>query len=67
GNAVLGLLDSHLENNEYLAERYSMADIACYPYVNLAPEGGIELSPYPSVMLWCDRIRSQPGYISMED
>ncbi|KAB2834833.1 MAG: glutathione S-transferase family protein [Candidatus Dadabacteria bacterium] len=67
GNAVLGLLDSHLEVNDYLAGRYSMADIACYPYVNLAPEGGIDLSPYPSVMLWCDRIRSQPGYISMED
>jgi glutathione S-transferase len=67
GNAVLGLLDSHLEANDYLAGIYSMADIACYPYVNLAPEGGIDLSPYPSVMLWCDRIRSQPGYISMED
>ena len=67
GNAVLGLLDSHLEANDYLAGIYSMADIACYPYVNLAPEGGIDLSPYPSVMLWLGRIRSQPGYISMED
>jgi len=67
GNTVLGLLDSHLEANDYLAGSYSMADIACYPYVNLAPEGGVDLSPYPSVMLWCDRIRSQPGYISMED
>lgn len=67
GNAVLGVLDSHLETNDYLAGAYSMADIACYPYVNLAPEGGIDLSPYPSVLLWLDRIRSQPGYISMED
>jgi glutathione S-transferase len=67
GNAVLGLLDSHLETNDYLAGIYSMADIACYPYVNLAPEGGIDLSPYPSVIMWLDRIRSQPGYISMED
>lgn len=67
GNAVLGVLDSHLETNDYLAGSYSMADIACYPYVNLAPEGGIELSPYPGVILWLDRIRSQPGYISMED
>ncbi len=67
GNSVLGVMDSHLESSDYLAGVYSMADIACYPYVNLAPEGGIDLSPYPSVTLWLDRIRSQPGYISMED
>jgi glutathione S-transferase len=60
-------MDDLLERNDFLAGSYSMADIACYPYVNLAPEGGIDLSPYPSVILWCDRIRSQPGYISMED
>ena len=67
GNGVLRVLDSHLESNDYLAGRYSMADIACFPYVNLAPEGGIDLSPYSSVILWLDRVRSQPGYISMED
>lgn len=67
GNTVLKVMDDHLERNDFLAGSYSIADIACYPYVNLAPEGGIDLSPYPSVILWCDRIRSQPGYISMED
>ncbi len=67
GGGVLRVLDAHLEHKEFLAGTYSIADIACYPYVSLAPEGGIDLSPYPSVILWCDRIRSQPGYISMED
>jgi glutathione S-transferase len=67
GNGVLKVMDDHLERNDFLAGSYSIADIACYPYVNLAPEGGIDLSPYPSVILWCDRIRSQPGYLSMED
>jgi glutathione S-transferase len=66
GNAVLKVMDDHLERNDFLAGRYSMADIACYPYINLSHEGGIDLAPYPSVILWCDRIRSQPGYISME-
>ena len=67
GGGVLRVLDAHLEHKGFLAGAYSIADIACYPYVSLAPEGGIDLSPYPSVILWCDRIRSQPGYISMED
>ncbi len=67
GNGVLKIMDDHLERNDFLAGAYSIADIACYPYVSLAPEGGIDLAPYPSVMMWCDRIRSQPGYVSMGD
>jgi glutathione S-transferase len=67
GNKVLEILDNHLEHQDFLAGAYTIADIACYPYVNMAPEGGIDLSPYSSVLLWCDRIRSQPGYISMEE
>ncbi len=67
GNAALQVLDNHLEHTDFLAGSYSIADIACYPYVNTAPEGGIDLSPYPSVILWCNRIQSQPGYILMEE
>ncbi|MCC6712586.1 MAG: glutathione S-transferase family protein [Candidatus Dadabacteria bacterium] len=67
GNAVLQVLDDHLEHSDFLAGDYSMADIACFPYVDLAPEGGIDLSPYSSVVLWCDRIKSRPGFIRMED
>lgn len=67
GKAALQVLDNHLERNDFLAGIYTIADIACYPYVNSAPEGGVDLSPYPSVVLWRDRIQSQPGYISMEE
>lgn len=67
GNAVLTIMDNRLEHSDFLAGVYSIADIACYPYVSMAPEGGVDLSPYPSVMLWCDRIKSQPGYITMEE
>ena len=67
GSAVLQVLDSHLEHYDFLAGDYTMADIACFPYVDLAPEGGIDLSPYSSVVLWCDRIKSRPGFIKMED
>lgn len=67
GSAVLQVLDSHLERYDFLAGDYTMADIACFPYVDLAPEGGIDLSPYSSVVLWCDRIKSRPGFIKMED
>jgi glutathione S-transferase len=65
GRATLKILDDHLKKNDFLAGPYSIADIGCYPYVHIAEEGEISLSPFPAVRDWCDRIRSQPGYVSM--
>ena len=67
GRLALNVLDGYLRNNDFLARSYSIADICCYPYVNLAEEGGVSLSGYPSVLAWCKRIQEQPGYVSMED
>ncbi len=67
GNAVLKIMDNHLQQTDFLVGSYSIADIACFPYVNMAPEGGVDLSPYPSVILWRDRVSSQPRYITMEE
>ncbi len=67
GILALKILDDHLLENEFLAGNYSIADIGCYPYVHLASEGEIDLSAYPSVMSWCQRIESQPGYVSMDE
>lgn len=43
----------------------TIADIACFPYVALAPDGGVSLDPYPSIRLWMRDIRSLPGFIEM--
>jgi len=62
----LGLLEHHLENNDWLvADQPTIADIACYPYVALLPEGGVPLDPYPPIRHWMARIEALPGYISM--
>ncbi len=62
----LALLDKRLANAEWLSgNRPTIADIACYPYVALAPEGGISLDPYPPICEWMARIRQLPGYIAM--
>lgn len=67
GRAALTLLEQHLNDHIWLATTAhpSIADIACYPYVALAPEGGIELAPYPFVRAWLERIQDLPGHISM--
>lgn len=66
GIAALKLLDERLSQRAWLAsDQHTIADIACYPYVALAPEGGIELTPYPAVLAWIKRIQALPSYISM--
>jgi glutathione S-transferase len=43
----------------------TIADIACFPYVMLADEGGISLIDYPAVRRWTDRVKRLPGFIVM--
>ncbi len=48
-----------------VANRPTVADIACFPYVALAPDGGVSLDPYPSIRLWMRAIRMLPDFIEM--
>ena len=63
---ILTQLDQHLSTRTWLEfERPTIADIAVFPYVALAPDGKIDLAPYPHVLAWLDRIKQLPGYIPM--
>jgi len=67
GRAGLRVLNSHLATRDWLAcDRVTIADIACYPYVALAPEGEIALDDYPRVCAWIGRVQALPGYIGMQ-
>ena len=64
--SILNIIDRHLENKSWLElNRVTIADIACFPYIALAGEGGISLEPYTNIRLWIDRIKSLPGFIPM--
>ncbi|MCQ8183530.1 glutathione S-transferase family protein [Methylomonas sp. SURF-1] len=66
GRQGLQVLEQRLANNAWLAgPQPTIADIACYPYVALAPEGGVELAEFPAVLAWIERIRALPGYVGM--
>ncbi|WP_341643675.1 glutathione S-transferase family protein [Thauera sp. SDU_THAU2] len=63
---ILPLLDAHLAERDWLAlSRPTIADCAVFPYVALAPEGGIELAPYPNILRWIERVKRLPGYLAM--
>ncbi|MTH79630.1 glutathione S-transferase family protein [Paracoccus aestuariivivens] len=46
-------------------DRPTIADIACFPYVALAPDGGLPLDAYPSIRLWMRAVRGLPGFVEM--
>ncbi|MGR8998888.1 MAG: glutathione S-transferase family protein [Gammaproteobacteria bacterium] len=63
---VLGIINRHLESRDWLAGgTVSIADIAVYPYLALAPEGGIVIGAYPNIVSWFQRIRALPDYVAM--
>ncbi len=69
GNAALAFMEQHLATHDFFAAgRYSIADMALYGYTSVAGGGGFDLSQYPAVGTWLDRVAAQPGYVpALED
>ena len=62
---ILPLLDAHLAQHDWLAiGRPTIADCAVYPYVALAPEGDVDLTPYRHIARWLKRVEALPGYLA---
>lgn len=67
GRSGLKVLDARLEREDWLAgPQPTIADVACYPYVALAPEGEVPLDDWSNVLAWLRRMRGLPGYVGME-
>ena len=63
---LLTFMDQHLADHDWLAgEGPTLADVACYPYVACAPDGGVGLTPYPAVRAWIERFEALPGVKAM--
>ena len=64
--AVMHRLEARLGERDWLElERPTLADIACYPYVESLPDAKLALDPYPAVRAWLGRIAALPGYRPM--
>jgi GSH-dependent disulfide-bond oxidoreductase len=53
---LYGVMDRHLERQLYLANDYSIADIATYPWVARHDWHKVELDDFPAVKRWFDEI-----------
>jgi glutathione S-transferase len=64
GYAALDALERHLSERSFLvAERYTIADIALHAYTHVAHEGGFDLTRYPAIRGWLERVAGQPGHV----
>jgi glutathione S-transferase len=67
GNRALAAMEAQLEGREwFVGDGMTLADIVLYGYTHVAPEGGFELEPYPSIRAWLDRVASQPRHVPID-
>jgi len=68
GYDALAVMEDHLARNDFfVADAYTIADIALYAYTHVAHEGGFDLAPYPAVRTWLERVREQPRHIPITE
>ncbi|KAF2867431.1 glutathione S-transferase II [Massariosphaeria phaeospora] len=59
---LVGILDSHLKTTDYLVgNKYSIADIASFGWVNTLRFAGVELDDFPNLKAWSERINARPA------
>jgi len=56
-----GVLDRRLAEGEYVAGKYSIADIAIYPWCARYEWQGVKLEEFPNAKRWFDAISARPA------
>jgi glutathione S-transferase len=66
GHQALAVMEQHLARQPFFAGgAYSIADIALFAYTHCAADGGFDLSGYPAVGAWIERVRGQPRFVPL--
>lgn len=61
-NRLYGVLDDRLKKSDYLAgDKYTIADMATWPWLRSAKNQGVEMDDYPSVKRWFAEIEARPA------
>jgi glutathione S-transferase len=68
GYRALGALERQLAQTDgfVVGGAMTVADIALYAYTHVAHEGGFDLSGYPAIRSWLDRVAAEPAHVPIE-
>jgi GSH-dependent disulfide-bond oxidoreductase len=60
-NRLYGVLDRRLADRAYLCGDYSVADMACWPWIVPHERHGQRLADFPHLHRWYERLKARPG------
>jgi GST-like protein len=60
-NRIYGVMNRRLADREFIAGRYSIADIACIGWASRAERHGHDLSGFPHVRRWLETVLARPA------
>lgn len=60
-NRLFGVLDKRLKDRDYICGEYSIADMACWPWIITYKQQEIDMSLYPNLRRWYDLCKTRPG------
>ncbi len=60
---LYGVLNKRLEHREYIVDEYSIADIACYPWIVSHEGHGQDLNAFPHLKRWFESIAARPASV----
>ncbi len=58
---LLRVLEAQLNGREFICGTYSIADMACFPWIRIHKLTGIALDEFPRIQAWYGRVRARPG------
>ncbi|MBF0277032.1 MAG: glutathione S-transferase N-terminal domain-containing protein [SAR324 cluster bacterium] len=62
-NRLYGVMDRRLKDRDFLAGEYSIADMACWPWVKPYERQGQDLSEFPNLKRWFETIEARPAVV----
>ncbi|MGI8525475.1 MAG: glutathione S-transferase family protein [Pseudolabrys sp.] len=67
GYRALGVMEAHLARYPFfVANRFTIADIALYAYTHVTHECDFDLSRFPAIRRWLKRVEAEPGHVAMD-
>jgi len=64
-NRLYGVLNRKLKDRDFIAGEYSIADMACYPWIVPYERQGQKLEDFPNLKRWFEAIKARPATVKV--